>query len=897
MKILRTTIVITSIFWSFFSFSITRYVTNTNDSGAGSLRNAITSSSNGDVVEIVSSLIASNSDTIKLSSNITIDNDITVRGPFEVGGNKLYLSGMNTSRVFLINNSSTVILDSLNFVYSRDNVGGAILVSPGFLTVRNCSFKNCRASSGNGGAIHGATITISNSVFEDNNSASSADGGAVSGGTLNIINSIFSNNSANNGGAITGNDVTINNSTLEYNNASDYGGAIFSTQEITVIRSTLNNNNASQGGGALCTSKSTSSSLATSLYSYIYITASTLYANSSPRGSAIRSYLYATNNSAHYTSALIDIKYSTIMDFSSSSYPTVQAISDDNADIKLTSSILSKTSGTTVVNQYESQKIISYGYNILSDSVTGTSSTDQLFVTSSQLDLGPLAFNGGDTKTALPSFNSVAYNSGNTSGVQAQNGSVLDTREVGAAEIRTYLTEDVRYACDSLIWIDGNTYYTNNTSAKDTLLASNGLDSIISLNLTIQSSYSIVLDTICSSDSLFFNGEYISVEGQYFDTLTNIYLCDSVIEFNLKILPTAHTQLYDTIYSFDSVLFDGNYIKTQGDYYDTLPSTNGCDSIITLSLEVIQATINYVNDTICNTDSVFFDNQYIKTQGTYSDTVTDAFNNVTITTLYLVTEYCPVYDSCSGIFISEYIEGSSNNKALELYNPTLDSIDLSNYEIKKYINGDTTGTAITLTGKIGGYSTYVIAHSSADALILSKANLITGSLSFNGNDAISLERNDTLVDLIGVIGQDPVTQWGNGTQDHTLIRKSSVVGGVKLNPSSFDPADEWNIMAIDEFSYLGNHTSSCMQTTQVNTLNKLKANIYPNPAQDYIKISANNLENFSYSIYSVNGSVISKGVSKNNSEIDVSELRNGVYILSLTSTDGKILNKQLVINK
>lgn len=896
MSKIKIVITIIAIFYSFFSLSITRYVTNTNDSGTGSLRDAITSASDGDVVEIVSSLIASNSDTIKLSSNITIDNDITVRGPFAVGGNKLYLSGMLSSRVFLINNSSTVLLDSLNFVYSKDNVGGAILVSSGIITVNNCSFKNCRASSGNGGAIHGATITINNSIF-DNNSASSSKGGAVSGGILNISNSIFTNNSSASGGAITGTEVTINNSTLEYNSASDYGGAIFSTKKITVNYSTLNNNNASDGGGALCTSNSTSSHLATSLYSYVYVTASTLYANSSPRGSAIRSYLYATNNSTHYTSALIDIKYSTIMDFSSSTYPTIQAVSDDNADINLRSSILSKTSGTTVVNQYESQKINSYGYNILSDSVTGTASTDQLFVTNAQLDLGPLAFNGGDTKTALPSFNSVAYNSGSSSAVAAQNGSILDTREVGAAEIRTYLTEDIRYACDSLVWIDGNTYYTNNTTAKDTLLASNGLDSIISLNLTIQSNYIITNDTICASDSLFFNGEYISVNGQYFDTLTNINLCDSIVELNLMVLPVSYTQLYDTIYSFDSILFDGNYIKTQGNYYDTLPSANGCDSIITLSLEVIQATINYINDTICNTDSVFFADEYIKTQGTYSDTITDVSNNVTITTLHLVTEYCPVYDSCSGIFISEYIEGSSNNKAIELYNASYNSIDLSDYVIKKYINGDTVGNTITLVGIIGGYGTYVIAHSSADALITAKANLITGSLSFNGNDAISLERNDTLVDLIGVIGQDPGTQWGNGTQDHTLIRKSSVVGGVKLNPNSFDPADEWNIMAIDEFSYLGNHTSSCMQTTQINTLNKFQFNVYPNPAQDYIKISTNSIDNFSYSIYSINGAFISTGTAKNNSAINVSDLKNGMYILALISSDNKVYNNRFVISK
>ncbi len=156
------------------------------------------------------------------------------------------------------------------------------------------------------------------------------------------------------------------------------------------------------------------------------------------------------------------------------------------------------------------------------------------------------------------------------------------------------------------------------------------------------------------------------------------------------------------------------------------------------------------------------------------------------------------------VFISEYIEGGSQNKAIEIYNGTGASIDLSEYAVLVYANGATSPTStITLSNTLASGDVYVVANPSANAAILAVADQTSGSVSFNGNDAVELQHNDTPIDLFGVIGEDPGSSgWGSVTANHTLVRVSSVVEGVAVWASS-----EWDVYAQDTFTYLGSHTS------------------------------------------------------------------------------------------
>jgi predicted extracellular nuclease len=162
------------------------------------------------------------------------------------------------------------------------------------------------------------------------------------------------------------------------------------------------------------------------------------------------------------------------------------------------------------------------------------------------------------------------------------------------------------------------------------------------------------------------------------------------------------------------------------------------------------------------------------------------------------------------LFFSEYVEGSSNNKALEIYNPTDVPIQLSGYGIEMYFNGSSSaGLTIGLTGTIQPADVYVVAQASADAAILAVADQTNGSGWFNGDDAVVLTHNGTVIDAIGQVGVDPGTEWGSGltsTQDNTLRRKPTITSGDTTATDAFDPSVEWDGYATNTFDGLGSHT-------------------------------------------------------------------------------------------
>jgi predicted extracellular nuclease len=164
------------------------------------------------------------------------------------------------------------------------------------------------------------------------------------------------------------------------------------------------------------------------------------------------------------------------------------------------------------------------------------------------------------------------------------------------------------------------------------------------------------------------------------------------------------------------------------------------------------------------------------------------------------------------LFFSEYIEGSSNNKALEIYNGTGLAVDLAagGYNVQMYFNGSSTaGLTINLTGVVANGDVYVLAHSSASSAILAQADQTNSSGWFNGNDAMVLLKGTTIIDVIGQIGLDPGTEWGTGltsTADNTLRRKSNITGGDTNGSDFFDPSVEWDGFATDTFSGLGSHS-------------------------------------------------------------------------------------------
>ncbi|NJN64131.1 MAG: hypothetical protein HC882_04135 [Acidobacteria bacterium] len=167
------------------------------------------------------------------------------------------------------------------------------------------------------------------------------------------------------------------------------------------------------------------------------------------------------------------------------------------------------------------------------------------------------------------------------------------------------------------------------------------------------------------------------------------------------------------------------------------------------------------------------------------------------------------------LFISEYVEGSSNNKAVEIANFTGAAIDLGagGYDLQFYFNGSTSaGSTITLVGTVADGDVWVVADNDSAAGILGVTDQQSTASFFNGNDAVVLRKGGVVIDAIGQIGVNPGTEWGTGlvsTADNTLRRKPTVVTGDTNATNAFDPSVEWDGFAQNTFDGLGAHTVAC----------------------------------------------------------------------------------------
>jgi PKD repeat protein len=178
-------------------------------------------------------------------------------------------------------------------------------------------------------------------------------------------------------------------------------------------------------------------------------------------------------------------------------------------------------------------------------------------------------------------------------------------------------------------------------------------------------------------------------------------------------------------------------------------------------------------------------------------------------------ELAPDFGNCTDLFFSEYLEGSSNNKAIEIYNPTCDSLDLSNYQIERFTNGSMTasGTYTFPAGTmLASQDVYVIGNASADPIILGVSDTTNAATFFNGDDAITLMNvtsGDTL-DIIGIVGVDPGTNWAVGigaTSEYTLVRSANVHDGTTDWSIS---STQWQVFPQNMFDSLGAHyATSC----------------------------------------------------------------------------------------
>jgi endonuclease I len=246
------------------------------------------------------------------------------------------------------------------------------------------------------------------------------------------------------------------------------------------------------------------------------------------------------------------------------------------------------------------------------------------------------------------------------------------------------------------------------------------------------------------------------------------------------------------------------------------------------------------------------------------------------------------------LLFSEYIEGSSNNKALEIANNTGSSVNMSIYTIKKQTNGaGSWSTGLTLTGTLNSGSKYVVVNSSISSacFLTSAANISTTAteLTFNGNDAIGLFKNGVLIDIIGTFSGGTA----NFAADVTLRRKSTVTSPT----TTFNLSSQWDSYSQDTCNNLASKKTLIAEIEDeeiISDSNEIL--IYPNPSDGNLTIGLGNSDKpYSIEIFSLSGQKNFEKQNTKDSEITVSNLAGGTYILKIIQEE-KTVTKKIIIN-
>ncbi|MPL56139.1 hypothetical protein SDC9_01621 [bioreactor metagenome] len=303
----------------------------------------------------------------------------------------------------------------------------------------------------------------------------------------------------------------------------------------------------------------------------------------------------------------------------------------------------------------------------------------------------------------------------------------------------------------------------------------------------------------------------------------------------------------------------------------TLTFTGATDNIGVTAYEIYKdgALIATVNNSPYTVTGLSASTTYIFTVKAKDDAgnVSPLSNAVSVTTL--------AAPAATELYISEYYEGTSNNKVLEITNPTLSAISLSGYSIKKQSNGSGAWSfELTLSGTINPKSTFLLKNSlsSLSSCTFTAQSVVGAPIDFNGDDPVALFKNGTLIDVVGTF---------NGTTNFakdTDLRRNVIIPNPVYTPL------EWDVLAITttvpNCDNLGIANPASALGVKDTTLNPTDVVILPNPVKGDVMMVKNVKNNSNYEIIDFSGKLVQKGKLTNDT-IHVNGLPKGNYILKI----------------
>ena len=471
--------------------------------------------------------------------------------------------------------------------------------------------------------------------------------------------------------------------------------------------------------------------------------------------------------------------------------------------------------------------------------------------------------------------------------------------------------------CDDYFW-SGN-LYDSSGDYSDTLQTSLGLDSIISLDLTIYDSYdSLISVTAC--DSYDWNGTTYSQNGTYYDSLQNVTGCDSTITLNLIV--NQSTSNYTAISSCTSYIWNGDTNTVSGIYVDTSLNSSNCLLIDTLDLTInpLGSAINIVECDSFVWNGVNYDSTgtYFNNSGSCTDTLHLSIKSSS--TGMDVQTACDSYTWINGItytssnntatYILQTISGCDSLVMLNLtiingFSLTVPIISCNSFtwdgmtydssgiytNVYQGING--CDSVVTLDLTINNGSSLTVSLMECDSFIWDGATYDSTGLYTNVYQGVNGCDSTVTLDLmiynvsasIDTTGGDLVASgglsylWNTGDTSSTI---TPVTNGV------------YTVVVLDSNGCIDTASFNVTYITSTDISNNIESSVvlYPNPVNDILNISSSNIIK-SYDVKDLLGRVIysSSEINSNNISLNTSSFSNNIYLVSC------IVNDQLIIKK
>jgi PKD repeat protein len=545
---------------------------------------------------------------------------------------------------------------------------------------------------------------------------------------------------------------------------------------------------------------------------------------------------------------------------------SLQLIAQSNAQINLWNGLPDSVI-VTAFNpaNYVLQGTNNYSFNYAPFSIS-CQLTDTFFLNVQSLPHIPVI-----ADTTICTGNSVAFYIPGTNTVQWNN---------------NYANGQTIYPSNNRVFIAAVTD-TNFCTAYDTVL------------LTVNSSFRDTLNIqICPGSSYLAGGNLQTTSGTYYDTLTSVTGCDSIIVTQLLVNTLPVSAINASVCAGSYYLFAGQQITVAGTYTDTVTNPLGCDSVIILNLTINATTYGYENAAICMGQTYPFGGQNLSVAGVYNDTLTAQSGCDSIVALTLTVNTLPQ--------ISLLLPDSLCTTAAPV---TLTGTPAGGSYIGTGLSGNTFNPATALSGL--NYITYSYTDSNGCASLTTDTILVTACTDTNCHAYYTLFPDTTLPHhwfaLNQATGMPPLTylwNWGDNTStpgatpSHTYnspahynvclsIQDANGCADTYCDSSTYIYKTDEDIIEINCVTELPNGITTTTADAAIT--------LYPNPASDMLFISADNVTIKQVDIYTAEGVLVSHTNTYHNPAINISKLAVGFYVAIIKTNHETIIKKWVKI--